>query len=315
MPDVGSQVLEVAIGLLFVYLVFSLVCSAVQELVATGLSWRAKNLEEGLRSMLQGKEKPELEDPVLAELAKHPRVRAMLARKRLFGRNQGFPAYMSARTFSLVLLDTLAPADSGGSPRLLATRIREGLDQFPDAIGLKRDLLAMLEAAGEQRDRLRTEIEHWFDDTMNRVSGWYRRKTQVFLVIFGLAVAAIGNIDTIYIVDRLWNDPAARSAVVAQAQQTGAGAASVEELRQQVDTVGEIRALQLPVGWTTPATGADTDPRAFPESIDFLKVVGIVLSGLALSFGAPFWFDALGKISRLRGTGKPEGRVPGSPNP
>jgi hypothetical protein len=313
MPDVGSQVLEVAIGLLFVYLVFSLVCSAAQELVSTALSWRAKNLEEGLRSMLQGEEKPNPDDRVLAELAKHPRIKAMHARKRILGRNQKLPAYMSARTFSLVLLDTLAPAESGQAPKLLGTRIREGLKQFPDAAGLKRDLLAMLEAAGEERDRLRTEIEHWFDDTMNRVSGWYRRKTQLFLVVFGLAVAAIGNIDTIYIVDRLWNDPAARSAVVARAQETAA--ASPEELEQQVDTVGEIRALQLPVGWTTPATDPDADPRAFPESIDFLKVVGILLSGLALSFGAPFWFDALGKISRLRGTGKPEGRFPGSANP
>jgi hypothetical protein len=313
MPEVGSQVLEVTVGLLFVYLVFSLVCSAVQELVATGLSWRAKNLEEGLRSMLQGKEKPEPIDPVLAEIVKHPRIQAMLARKRIFGRNQSLPSYLSARTFSLVLLDTIAPAEDAKPNQDLVARLREGLGKFPDAVGLKRDLLAMLEAAGEQRDRLRTEIEHWFDDTMNRVSGWYRRRTQVFLVTFGLAIAAIGNIDTIYIVDRLWNDPAARSAVVAQAQQAAAGDA--QELEQQVDTVGEIRALQLPVGWTTPATDADADPRAFPESIDLLKVVGIALSALALSFGAPFWFDALGKISRLRGTGKPEGRFPGSANP
>jgi hypothetical protein len=314
MPEVGSQVLEVTIGLLFVYLVFSLVCSAVQELVATGLSWRAKNLEEGLRSMLQGVEKPRLDDPVLAELVQHPRIRAMLARKRIFGRNQSLPAYISARTFSLVLLDTLAPAEDARPGQDLVARLRAGLDKFPDAVGLKRDLMAMLEAAGQRRDRLRTEIEHWFDDTMNRVSGWYRRKTQAFLVIFGLAVAAIGNIDTVYIVDRLWNDPAARSAVVAQAQQAAA-AGDARQLEQQVDTVGEIRALQLPVGWTTPDRDADADPRAFPQSIDFLKVVGILLSGLALSFGAPFWFDALGKISRLRGTGKPEGRFPGTANP
>jgi hypothetical protein len=312
-PDVGSQVLEVAVGLLFVYLVFSLVCSAVQELVATAFSWRAKNLEEGLRSMLQGAEKPSKDDPELAKLVEHPRIKAMLPRRRLVGRNQSVPGYMSSRTFSLVLLDTVAPPQEGEPSKDLATRIREGLQGVPHE-GLRRDLLAMLEAAGGERDRLRTEIEHWFDDTMNRVSGWYRRRVQLFLVIFGLAVAAVGNVDTIYIVDRLWNDPAARSAVVAQAQEATA-AGSAEELEEQVDAVAEIRALQLPVGWTTPDADAGADPRAWPDSIDLLKVVGIILSGLAFSFGAPFWFDALGKVSRLRGTGKPEGRAPGSANP
>jgi hypothetical protein len=66
------------------------------------------------------------------------------------------------------------------------------------------------------------------------------------------------------------------------------------------------------VGWTT---GDSSDPRAFPGSIDFMKLLGLLLTAAAVSFGAPFWFDALSKLGRLRATGKPEGRAPGSANP
>jgi hypothetical protein len=35
------------------------------------------------------------------------------------------------------------------------------------------------------------------------------------------------------------------------------------------------------------------------------KLVGLLLTALALMLGAPFWFDALSKIARLRATGAP----------
>jgi hypothetical protein len=315
MPDVGSQALEVVLGLMFVFLVFSLVCSALQELVATLLSWRAKGLEEGLRSMLQGAEAPDSEDSLFTDFVKHPRIKAMLARKRVFGRNQSVPSYLSARTFSLVLLDTLAPPAPGKASRDLVAELRGRLATLEGTVydGLAKQLTGMLDNVGDNLATLRKEVEDWFDDTMNRVSGWYRRKTQLFLVIFGMLVAVVGNVDAVHIADRLWNDPVARAAVVAQVEATAAGT-DTEELEEQVRTVDGIRELQLPVGWTTSAE-ADENPRAFPESIDATKVIGILLSGIALSFGAPFWFDALSKLARLRPTGKPEGRAPGSSNP
>jgi hypothetical protein len=304
MPELGSQVLEVVIGLAFVYLVFSLVCSAAQESLATLLSWRARNLEEALRGMLQGAERPAKEDPLLDGIAGHPRIKAMLSPKRLIGKETKLPDYLSARSFSAVLLDTIAPPVQGQSEDVFQ-RLQTKIEDVPHE-SLKQDLRAMIEAAGDKRDQLRTEIENWFDDTMNRASGWYRRKAQLWLVVFAVLVAAIGNVDTIHVVDRLWNDPGARAAIVAQAE--GAVAAGeTEGLEQQI--ADDLAALELPVGWT--AEGE----RAFPDSIDLEKVLGILISAFALSLGAPFWFDALSKVSRLRPTGKPEGREPGTANP
>ncbi|MGH2945481.1 MAG: hypothetical protein ACRDPC_04350 [Solirubrobacteraceae bacterium] len=304
MPELGSQVLEVVLGLAFVYLVFSLICSALQELVATVFAWRAKNLEEGLRSMFQGLEEPDKDDELLDKIARQPRIQAMLSSKKLIGPETKLPDYLSARSFSAVLLDTIAPPAKGDSRDLFA-RLDDKLDDVPHE-SLRNDLRGMIEAADKKRDALREEIENWFDDTMNRASGWYRRKAQLWLVVFGMLIAAVGNVDTIAVVDRLWNDPNARAAIVAQAE--GAVAAGdTEGLQEQVQD--DLDALELPVGWTT------SGDQTFPGGIDPLKILGIILSGLAISLGAPFWFDALSKVSRLRPTGKPEGRAPGTANP
>lgn len=149
---------------------------------------------------------------------------------------------------------------------------------------------------------------------MTRVSVWYKRKAHLWLLLFGFLVAAVGNVDTLHVVDRLWNDPTTRAAVVAQAQKA-AEAKDTKALEKVASTYDGVKGLQLPVGWTTPKDEPSTssmvaDPRAFPDSIDAMKVFGIILTALALSFGAPFWFDALSKLGRLRATAKPEGATP-----
>jgi hypothetical protein len=309
MPELGSQVLEVVLGLAFIYLVFSLVCSALQEWVSTLFAWRSENLEAGLRSMLCGQSTTTGAEELFNLLADNPRIKAMMSPKRRFRKRQRIPSYLAPRTFSLVLLDTLAPPEDGAASKNLVEKARkgvQGLSGLPDDV--KRQLLGLLDVAGDSLDDFRTELENWFNDTMNRVSGWYRRKAQLWLVFFGLAVAAVGNVDTFHLVDRLWNDPGQRAAIVAQAE-GAAAAGNTEQLQAQIDE--DLGALELPVGWTLEGSG----PQDFPDSIDLVKVLGIIVSGLALALGAPFWFDALSKISRLRATGKPEGRAPGTANP
>lgn len=307
MTGVGSQVLEVALGLLFVYLLFSLVCSALQELVSTIMGWRAEHLERGLRQLLDG-EMPS-GGPVIEELLSHPRIQELTSSSKL-RKTRPLPSYISARTFSLTLLDTIAPPGSGEPGQDLVGRARSEVAKLKDS-QFKRKLAGIVDAAGDDIAKLRVEIEHWYDDAMNRVSGWYKRKSHVWLLVFGVLVVSAWNVDTLALVDKLWKDPTARAAVVSQADRA-AQAPNTDELEKVAANYEDIKALQLPVGWTG---GGEDDPRAFPDSINVTKILGLLLTALAVSFGAPFWFDALGKVGRLRATGKPEGRRPGSANP
>ncbi|MGH2841586.1 MAG: hypothetical protein ACRDKY_12260 [Solirubrobacteraceae bacterium] len=294
MPEIGSNALEVALGLVFIYLIFSLVCSAVLELVSSFAGWRAENLERGLRQLLHG----ELPGgtPAFDALLSHPRIQELTIPEKL-RKSRPLPSYISSRTFSLTLLDTIAPPGAEADSKDLVARAQAKVDDLPDS-ELKRKLASMLDAGGDDIGRLRTEIEHWYDDAMNRVSGWYRRKSQFWLLLFSVVIVAAANVDTIEVVDRLWNDKTARVALVAQAEQVQP-AQNADELDQ---IVGDLE-LDLPLGW------------AHSDTVDGLKLLGLLLSALAIAQGAPFWFDALNKVGRLRATGKPEGRAPGSANP
>jgi hypothetical protein len=53
---------------------------------------------------------------------------------------------------------------------------------------------------------------------------------------------------------------------------------------------------------------------AVPRSVGafLLTLLGWLLTILAISLGAPFWFDTLSRLSRLRSSGKPETPLPAS---
>ena len=286
-----SAIFEVALGLLFIYLLLSLVCSALNETVAGWLAMRAKNLEQGIRNLL--------DDPggsaLARELYEHPLVKAL-------GKDRGArkPSYLPARVFSTALLDMLEISSQEEGPKRFA-QMREAIDRL-ESPELKKSLRTLLDEAEGNVLEFRAKLEGWFDDAMDRVSGWYKRKVQ--LVLLGLAaVLTIGlNADTLEMGAALLRDDAARAALVAGAEryaensrQDGA-AEPVSELERLSK---EIQRSRMPLGWT-----------GLPDGIGrwFSKIAGLVLTVFAVSLGAPFWFDLLNKISSLRSSGsKPAG--------
>lgn len=106
----GSTVLEIAIGLVFVYLVLSLVVTAASEFVASLLKWRSENLFAGIKELLRD---PEHQKGWAAKLYAHPMISALSLGK------EGSPSYIPSRTFAVALLDLIAPA-SGGVASVLA---------------------------------------------------------------------------------------------------------------------------------------------------------------------------------------------------
>ena len=134
---------------------------------------------------------------------------------------------------------------------------------------------------------------------MERVSGWYRRKIQLLLFIFALILVVFLNADTLTTARVLWRDDATRASIVARAeaaaQQGEAGDVKVDQAVQDLD---------VPLGWTLSfgdePTQLPNDPLAW-----LAKFLGLALTIGAVMLGAPFWFDLLSKVSRVRATGAP----------
>jgi len=150
---------------------------------------------------------------------------------------------------------------------------------------------------------------------MDRVSGWYKRYVQKIILMISIVLVASLNVDSVNIAQVLLRLPTERAAVAtAAAQQAGSGSSSAGQSADRV--VRSISALKLPLGWTPPhvttvsasgsaTTAVSTDPQHVPLGVAswLIKVLGLLLTVLALSFGAPFWFDALTKLGSLRQSG------------
>ena len=289
----GSQVLEVVIGLTLIYLVLSIGCSGVKEVLAALFSLRAKTLENGVRNMLKNGS-----NDYTARLFAHPLIQGTAPEGQK-------PSYISARMFAAALFDIVAPSDVT-QPRTIQS-LRAGVAQIPD-VKLRTTLLNMIDTAGGDIDAARLKVEHWFDDTMARVTGWYKRMAQKIIFVAGLILCVAVNADTLMIVKELWSDQALRSAVVAQAvkkvqAKTPADSINPPNVSLQ-EVVGEVREANTPpIGWSQ----AEHDVRALPSGFGagVLKLLGILLTSFAIVMGAPFWFDMLNNLINLRLSGNP----------
>ena len=284
----GSQVLEVALGLVCVYFVLSIMCSGIKEAIAGAFSLRSKTLEKAICNMLNGSNN---------DLAERFFAHPLISRTAKPGDK---PSYISSRNFAQVVFQLLAPV-SGSQPRALQD-LRSSVEQLPDS-ALRRTMLGFLETAQSDPTAVRKRVEEWFDDTMQRVSGWYKRKAQLIIFVAGVLMCAVLNADTFMVVRQLWKDQALRSMVVAEAM------AEVPRQNNVSDpTPGQVQeamktASAAPIGWARTAG----DVRGLPQDgIAWIeKVLGILFSVVAVSMGAPFWFDMVNKIINVRLSGGP----------
>jgi hypothetical protein len=295
----GLPILDIAIGLIFMYLLLALICTAANEFIAGVIHARAKNLEMGIRDLL---EHPEGAAGVPAHLAgkklpelfyQHPLIKSLRENGRL-------PSYIPSRTFALALLDIIDPASPEGSHEI--ADLRKAVAQLPESWDVRRSLLVLLNEGENDIKKMREHVEAWFDNAMDRVSGWYKRKTQVIVFLLAVAATLITNADTIRMAQVLSNNPAMREALVAQAQVYAKqadserdGAKTRNPADRVRDNIEETQKLGIPLGW-----------KSFPDSVGrFLSMLcGLLLTSFAVSLGAPFWFDMLNKVINIRASGK-----------
>ncbi len=286
-----SAVLDVAIGLVFVFVILSLACSALNETISSMFNWRAQFLRRGIANML---EPANLERGLeqTGKLLEHPLLNALVKPVSPRSKRRNYPSYVPSRTFVAALLDF----DQAGTRR----GVEEAIAAIPSA-DARKALSVLLARADGDVTRFTRDAERWFDDSMERVSGWYRRRVQKVLWALALALVISLNVDSFRIAEQLWTQKAIRSAVVARAEALRPPTGSTG-LREIANDVTELEQLSIPIGWTT-----ETRPEGGSDWLLFgsLKALGLLLTAAALTLGAPFWFDVLSKVARLRSAGAP----------
>jgi hypothetical protein len=348
----GSVILDVAIGMAFVYLLLSLIASVIQEMLAAFMQLRAANLERGLRSLFSGDSlRSEMDlvdsiydhglvrglysDPLRDSNKIQSRFRKMMdavrqLARRLIGISPDkaltiqanpllLPSYIPSRTFALALIDVLNANKEQGERAM--SSITKALAEH-DNKAAQALLTLAIDARGDVV-AFQRNLEQWYNDAMDRVSGWYKRYTQRVLIVIGLLLAVAFNVNSVRVARTLWLDRDARQAMVDAAgnyakdhpaaanQAVPADAEKLkEQLQSNVDVFSQVTtSALLPLGWKHPWHFYEDYFRAAPKDAIFAALTilaGWGMTALAISFGAPFWFDTLNKFMVVRSTVKPQ---------
>lgn len=289
----GSETLDIAIGLVLIFLLVSLLLTAVIEIIESILKSRAADLERAIGLMLKNPEGAETE--ALASFYKHPLVFALFdgnyktSRKSwFFGRDKGhnLPSYIPRDLFSAVAMDLQSTGAAG-----------EGLSAVLDSY---RRLY------GDDAAKLKANLESWYDGVMDRAAGWYKRRTQKLLFWLGLSLAIALNINPLVIGQHLSATPADREKMVQLADAT-LKSDQKDELSRLQTAIGQVG---LPIGWNELAVRRSF-PAAGGSGLDWavailIAMLGWLMTAVAATLGAPFWFDALNKLMVIRSTVKPK---------
>lgn len=335
----GLEVLDLALGMIFIYLLLSLICTAINELIESFLKLRSVDLEQGIREILQdydgnGLAKQFYDHPIIFSLFRDTydpeKIRnrgSSNNKKKRYTRGTGLPSYIPAKTFSFAMLDVLAKSNvpvQGGTanaePPDPMAALRNGIMNNPALQSnprLQQVVLSVANASGGEVSKVREIIEGWYNSSMDRVSGWYTRRVKRIIFVMGFILAIAMNADSIAIFNSLANDKPVRNAVVAQAtafHENHPDSVPPTELRTSTES---LKKLGLPIGW---GWRSDLNHKAEISNLKavppagfyswLVKILGWLATALAISLGAPFWFDMLNKIMVVRATVKPAEKSP-----
>jgi len=239
-------------------------------------------------------------------------------------------------------------------------------------------LLSLWRDARQDVDKFKLLLSNWFLETMDRLSGSYKRRTQINVFLIGFAIAFAFNVDAISITNKLSKDDKARAELaqmastyiqnkdknnISQDKNDTSNAQTLDTMTAEVQKVfsllrEDVNASNslLAIGWDIPENFNKSikidsiiksnvllktkkrrpkinvcqqciqeiynkKPKPVKEeteltTIERLKyvkcvatknksLIGILITAIAISLGAPFWFDLLGKFMKMRSANTP----------
>lgn len=306
----GLDTLNVLIGLMTVYFMFGIVCTAIVEAVSACASIRSQNLESALKELFSGELAPN--EQFITQFYEHPLIQSLSKDKN------GRPSYIPSDIVAQVV-EALVVGKSA------AATLSAGVSALPGTAQNNR-IKGILETLVMQTDNdvasFRDAVARQFDAVMDRASGWYKRRTQFITLVAATILVVGGNIDTINIATLLSTNPDVREKMVtlakqnvtdAQQQVTDASHKIMGDNLQQAEkkvekattqyeqAVVDLQSVGLPLGWKS-------WPHNLTEVLE--KMLGLLVTIFAVSLGGPFWFDILQRVMEVRATGpKPPEKI------
>lgn len=325
----NTSIVDLAVVLTFSYLLLSIIASTIHELFLTLIKARSRMLLKALNNMF-------FDETWRAETSKlllnSPSIRALQKDAGIF------PAYIPASSFANAVLGIIR---NGSTEPITVESIRAKLNDDQSLIkGEARiALLNILDAANNDYEKFISGVESFYNSSMDRVSGWFKSRYQIHMLIISAFVSVLLNVDSIHLAQTLWadkvkleqmanaaknefkniektdkeiilsgsnNNPTIRIDIDKNTDTTTIGidsALSLLKLQQKdiATAMQKVKTSGLPMGWE--------NRQAFVGAFKWeprlaVRIAGWLITTLAVFMGAPTWFDILNKLVNLRGNGK-----------
>lgn len=304
------QTLDVALGLSFIFFLFSVLVSTTSEMILSWSNARGKMLWRALSHLLPNTGHGGGAQP-LKDFVEHP-LMACMSRRSSADASQAkdFPSYLPSGQFGQVLMDLLETKGTDSSAETRWEQVQKGISALPPQArgalqALSRDTERNLLPGQEPLSLFQSLAGQWYDSMMNRASGWYKRLTQVWNFGLGLALAVACNLNVIAITRALSTNDELRTAFVQKAEASVSADNAATNKRAEFDeAVTKIAEAGFPVGWNSTTSKSWAQ---HPVGTLFESLLGWLMAAAAAALGAQFWFDLMKKIINMRGTGaRPE---------
>ena len=295
--------LNFVIGMSAIYLLVSLFVTTIQELIAQLFALRARYLRVGIVKLLeQGKSDVSVlaartsSAPLVDKFYGNPLIQGLASSRP--GRTAE-PSYVSKDTFTSVALEITGLVANGTTPERVL-EFAERLKGKNNTTPIEHAIATFAEEAAGNLKKLQTRLGTWFDESMERVGGAYKRWTQVATVVIGIVLAVAFNIDTIAISQSLLSSPQQATLFADQVAKLSQSSAADTKLAAQLNAA--IEQAKIPFGWKDGG----------PASNLLLVLIGWLATGLAASLGSAFWFDTLKRFVSIRASGAKPSEKPAS---
>lgn len=383
----NSPLFETIICLILVYALLSLLVSTILEAVNSYFKERGTLLYKTISKLF--------DDNINVNFGQllytHPMI------EKLKKDINSLPQYISPQMFSNALVDVVSnyarqysyneqskSIEMNPVQPEIFDRFKLGIDKMQHT-DLKLTLMNMVDKAGleektiDKLNALNQQIQEWFNDQMDRTSGWYKKSMRIRLFVIGLIVAISLNVDSIHLFQSLYHSPDLRaqlepvaqsladnyskqlsdtsltsaervykayaetaitnksantdSTMISNTNKIVEGLIKLDSLTKNIDSsrtaalmkasgqIDSIASLGLPIGWKKDQAPLSwfqkesaqnkTEGRRTYFAMHkvcttaniFLYLLGILITAVSLSFGAPFWFDLLLKAINVRRAG------------
>lgn len=284
-----SQVLEMTIGLIFIYYVLGSIVSLITQWINEGFDTRGRSLERHLMKIVGDKH--------VDEFVKLPQLQSL----RPIRYKNWFSVFTSAtepKKIEKIPAATLVDSyfDFVGltaSKEFELDELKELINAFPESEG-KQAMLKWVSQGVTNIEELRKRTLNYFTGVMEQAAATFRSNARSFVIVLSIMLTLLLGTDSIQLARTLWNNASVRALAVAQAemvvQQEGMQA-DVDDLIQQLTALEIVK-----IGWWQ--TDLPEPGSSAMQWVMFvgLKFLGLGLTAMAVSQGSSFWYDLLKKV-------------------